>query len=116
MHQQDIKDYTFDINDTERWFDVLQKAGRIQPLPPREPLQPGDENKPDFCRYHQRVHHPTNKCRTIMEKIQKMLDDDELEYDELPKRQATTMKVSIINKSSFAVTVESEIESDEEND
>ena len=51
-----------------------------------------------------------------MEKIQRMLDDDEFEYDELPKRQAATMTVCIVRRSSYAVTIEDEIESDEEND
>ena len=49
-----------------------------------------------------------------MEKIQQMLDDDELEYDELPKRQAAAMTVCIIKKYTYAV--EGETESDEEND
>ena len=87
----------------------------MQPLQPRNPLQPGDENKHDFRRYHQWVHHPTNRCRIIMEKIQKMLDNNEIEYEELPKRQAATNMVFITNKNfSFAATPEDEV--DEPND
>ena len=101
---RDFKDYTFNTNDTERWFDKLQSVGCIYPLQPRDLLQPGDENKPDFSRYHQWIHHPTNKCRTIMETIQEMLDNGEIEYeDELPKRHAEAMTIFITNKnSSFA--------------
>ena len=105
-----MNDYTFNINDTERWFDVLLAAGHIQPLQPRNPLQPGDENKPDFCRYHRWVHHPTNRCRPIMEKIQDMMDQGLLEYEKiLPEKKAAAMWISITNKSSsFAETDEAE--------
>ena len=52
-----------------------------------------------------------------MEKIQQILDNDEIEYDdELPKRQAAAMMVCIIKRSSCAVTIEGDIEGDEEND
>ena len=47
---RDLKDYTYDIDDTERWYDSLVNVGHIQPLQPRNPLQPGDEDKPNFCR------------------------------------------------------------------
>ena len=33
---REFKDYTFDINDTERWFDRLQNASRIHHLHPKE--------------------------------------------------------------------------------
>ena len=74
-------------------------AGHIRPLQPWTPLQPGDEEKPNFCRYHQRVQHPTNRCRTIMEKIQQMLDDGEIQLKESPKRQAGAMVVSLVTKA-----------------
>ena len=47
-----------------------------------------------------------------MEKIQEMLDNNEIEYeDELPKREAEAMTVFITNKkSSFAVTSDEEEE------
>lgn len=32
----DPKAYTFDIEDTERWFDALVKKGKIMPFTPKE--------------------------------------------------------------------------------
>ena len=114
---RDLNDYTFDLNETEKCYDLLLKAEKIRPLQPRNPLQPGDENKSNFCRYHQWVHHSTNRCRDVMEIIQKMLDKNEIKYEaEVPKKQAGAYPVSITNiNSSFAVTSDEEVDVYEHN-
>lgn len=45
-----------------------------------EPLNPCDEKRDKFCRYHQRVYHPTRQCREVMETIPSLLDKEEIVY------------------------------------
>ena len=37
---KNIKDYTFNIGDTERWFEVLKSKGKITPWTPKNPPKP----------------------------------------------------------------------------
>ena len=77
---RDPKDYFFELKDIERWFNLLLKEGKITSLTPQEPIRPEDKKDGNFCRYHQRVHHPTAKCYKVWEIIQDFFDKGLLKY------------------------------------
>lgn len=49
---RDSKGYAFELKDTERWFGLLLKEGKITPLKPKEPVQPDDKRHEEYCRFH----------------------------------------------------------------
>lgn len=42
---RNLEDYTFDINHTEWWFELLIREGKMTPRDPLEPLKPGNGKK-----------------------------------------------------------------------
>lgn len=62
------------------------------PREPPEPLNPCVGKRDKFCRYNQRVFHPTRQCREVVETIQSLLDKGDIVY----KRTNVVPKPTII--------------------
>lgn len=55
---RDMKEYTFELKNIERWFDFLLNKGKMTPLNPGEPVQLDDKKHEDYCQFHHWVDHP----------------------------------------------------------
>lgn len=59
------EDYSFDVADTEHWFDALVAANVISMFEPKYEVRDEDKSDDNFCRYHQVKGHPTKECHTL---------------------------------------------------
>jgi len=55
-------------------FYFLHKGNKLKLSEARCPNEVGRTNDPNYCLFHTMVHHPTNKCFVLKDKIQALVD------------------------------------------
>jgi len=55
-------------------FYLLSKDNKLKLLKVRRLNEVGRTNDPNYCFFHRMVHHPTNKCFILKDKIQALID------------------------------------------
>jgi len=55
-------------------FHLLQKENKLKLPEARRPNEVGRTNDPNYCLFHMLVHHPTNKCFVLKDKIKALVD------------------------------------------
>jgi len=68
------KQYSFKDEQVVTIFLLLQKSGKLNLPEVRRPNKVGRTNDPNYCLFHKMVHHPTNKCFILKDKIQALVD------------------------------------------
>ena len=56
-------------------LDDLPKNGIIELLTPKRPEEADRTTDPKYCRYHQVISHPLEKCITLKERIMQLARD-----------------------------------------
>ena len=55
-------------------FHLLHKGNKLKLSEARRPNEVGRTNDPNYCLFHKIIHHPTNKCFVLKDKIQALVD------------------------------------------
>jgi len=55
-------------------FTLLQKGDKLKLSEVQRPNKVGRTNDPNYCLFYRMVHHPTNKCFILKNKIQGLID------------------------------------------
>jgi len=55
-------------------FHLLPKGNKLKLLEARRPNEVGHTSDPNYCLFHRMVHHPTNKCFVLKDKVQALVD------------------------------------------
>jgi len=68
------KQYSFKDEQVVTIFHLLQKENKLKLPEARRPNEVGRTNGPNYCLFHRMIHHPTNKCFVLKDKIQVLVD------------------------------------------
>ena len=68
------KQYSFKDEQVVAIFHLLHKGNKLKLPDVRRPNEMGRTNDPNYCLFHRMVHHPTNKCFVLKDKIQDLVD------------------------------------------
>ena len=68
------KQYSFKDEQVVAIFHLLHKGNKLKLPEARRPNKVGRTNDPNYCLFHRMVHHPTNKCFVLKDKIQALVD------------------------------------------
>ena len=55
-------------------FHLLHKGNKMKLPDARRPNEIGRTNDPKYCLYHRMIHHPTDKCYVLKDRIQALVD------------------------------------------
>ena len=69
-----LKQYSFKDEHVVTIFHLLHKGNKLKLSDVRHPHEVGRTNDPNYCLFHRMVHHPTNKCFVLKDKIQALVD------------------------------------------
>jgi len=72
-------------------FHLLQKGGKLKLPEVRRPNEVGRMNDPNYYLFHRIVHHPTNKCFILKDKIQALVDTGVLTLKSEQKKVTANM-------------------------
>ena len=68
------KKYSFNDKQVVIIFHLLHKGNKLKLLEARCLNKVGRTNDPNYCLFHRMIHHPTNKCFVLKDKIQALVD------------------------------------------
>jgi len=68
------KQYSFKDEQVVTIFYLLQKGNKLKLSEARRPNEVKRTNDPNYCLFHRMVHHTTNKCFVLKDKIQALVD------------------------------------------
>jgi len=68
------KQYSFKDEQVVTIFYLLQKGNKLKLPEVRHPNEVGRTNDPNYCLFYMMVHHSTNKCFVLKDKIQAFID------------------------------------------
>ena len=68
------KQYSFKDEHVVTIFHLLHKGNKLKLSDARHPNEVGRTNDPNYCLFHRMVHHPTNKCFVLKDKIRALVD------------------------------------------
>ena len=68
------KQYSFKDEQVVAIFHLLHKGNKLKLQDVRRPKKMGRANNPNYYLFHRMVHHPTNKCFVLKDKIQALVD------------------------------------------
>jgi len=68
------KQYSFKDEQVITIFHLLQKGNKLKLPEVRRPNEVGRTKDPNYYLFHKMVHHPTNKCFVLKDKIQALID------------------------------------------
>ena len=68
------KHYSFKDDQVVTIFHLLHKGNKMKLSEARHPNEIGRTNDPKYCLYHRMVHHPTDKCYVLKDRIQALID------------------------------------------
>ena len=68
------KVYSFKDEQVVTIFHLLHKGNKLKLPEVRWPNEVGRTNVANYCPFHRIVHHPTNKCFILKDKIQALVD------------------------------------------
>ena len=66
--------YSFKDEQVVTIFHLLHKDNKLKLPEDRRPNEVGCTNDPNYCLFHRMVHHPTNRCFVLKDKIQALVD------------------------------------------
>ena len=69
-----LKQYSFKDKQVVTIFHLLHKWNKLKLPEARRLNKVGRTNDPNYCLFHRMVHHPTNKCFVLKDKIQVLVD------------------------------------------
>ena len=75
-------------------FHLLQKENKLKLPEARRPNEVGRTNDPNYCLFHRMVHHPTNKCFILKDKIQALVNAGVLTLKSEQKKVTANMVTS----------------------
>ena len=68
------KQYSFRDDQVVTIFHLLHKGNKMKLPDARRPNEIGRTNDPKYCLYHRMIHHPTDKCYVLKDRIQALVD------------------------------------------
>ena len=93
------KQYSFKDEQVIAIFHLLHKGNKLKLSDARRPNEVGRTNDPDYCLFHRMVHHPTNKCFVLKEKIQALVDAEVLTLKSEQKKVTANMVTPQVRRS-----------------
>ena len=69
-----LKQYSFKDNQVVIIFHLLYKVNKLKLLDARHPNKIGRMNDPKYCLFHRMIHHPTDKCFVLKDKIHALVE------------------------------------------
>ena len=85
------KQYSFKDEHVVTIFHLLQKGGKLKLPEVRRSNEVGCTNDPNYCLFHRMVHHPTDKCFVLKDKIQALVDAEVLTLKSEQKKVTLNM-------------------------
>jgi len=98
------KQYSFKDEQVVAIFYLLHKGNKLKLPDVRRPNEMGRMNDPNYCLFHRMVHHPTNKCFVLKDKIQALVDAGVLTL-KLEQKKVTANMVTLEFGKTPKVTV-----------
>ena len=80
-------------------FHLLHKGNKLKLPDARRPNEVGRSNDPNYCLFHRMVHHPTNKCFVLKDKIQALVDAGVLTLKSEQKKVTANMVILEFGKT-----------------
>ena len=68
------KQYSFKDEQVVTIFHLLHKGNKLKLPDARRPNEVGRTNDPNYCLFHRMIHHPTDKCFVLKDKIQALVE------------------------------------------
>jgi len=98
------KQYSFKDDQVVTIFHLLHKGNKMKLPDVRRPNEIGRTNDPKYCLYHRMVHHPTDKCYVLKDRIQALIDAGVLTL-KTEQKKVTANMVTLEFGSTQKVTV-----------
>jgi hypothetical protein len=90
--------YDFDVTKEDKLLDFLVKEGRIKSPEGHSMLRP-DGVKDKYCGFHDRNSHSINECRVFRVRIQKVIQEEHLKFDNKMKLDGNPFPQNMIGFS-----------------
>ena len=87
------KQYSFRDDQVVTIFHLLQKGNKMKLPDARRPNEIGRTNDPKYCLYHRIIHHPTDKCYVLKDRIQALIDAGVLTLKSEQKKVTANMVI-----------------------
>ena len=68
------KQYSFRDDQVVTILHLLHKGNKMKLPEARRPNEIGRTNDPKYCLFHRMIHHPTDKCFVLKDRIQALID------------------------------------------
>ncbi|CAL9021211.1 unnamed protein product, partial [Prunus brigantina] len=81
---RETKAYTFDLTRAEAIFDLLLTEKKVKLSFGHKIPKPEELKGKTFCKYHSSWSHNTNNCVVLRDVIQKLIDENKLQFPEKP--------------------------------
>ena len=98
------KQYSFKDDQVVTIFHLLHKGNKMKLQDARRPNEIGRTNDPKYCLYHRMIHHPTDKCYVLKDRIQALIDAGVLTL-KTEQKKVTANMVTLEFGSTQKVTV-----------